>query len=148
MFYGVWADDKRNGPGRFVFADLGREILGDWIDGKLVESTSLDRSVDSAEKPSLQKVKIGKGVRRNVPVTRVKTSGNGTSGARRKEALDEDAVEELKDLVTCIVCFENKRNSLLVPCNHFCVCSGCANRLEACPICRTPIFERHAIYMA
>lgn len=40
--------------------------------------------------------------------------------------------------LACVVCFEAPRQILLMPCRHVCCCKACADRLELCPMCRTP----------
>ena len=43
----------------------------------------------------------------------------------------------------CVACWENPRDTALLPCRHLCYCSGCANATEqsSCPICREPVEE-------
>lgn len=49
---------------------------------------------------------------------------------------DEDAGAE------CVICFTDVRDTVLLPCRHFCVCGACAASLRYkasnCPICRAP----------
>mmetsp|Transcript_40689 Transcript_40689/g.134637 ORF Transcript_40689/g.134637 Transcript_40689/m.134637 type:complete len:306 (+) Transcript_40689:461-1378(+) len=40
---------------------------------------------------------------------------------------------------TCIVCFDNPKSHLAVPCAHQCVCGPCSEQLKACPICRAEV---------
>eukprot|EP00966_Prymnesium_polylepis_P190193 4407042-Prymnesium_polylepis.2 len=40
---------------------------------------------------------------------------------------------------TCIVCFNNEKTHLAVPCGHQCVCSTCSARMERCPYCTADI---------
>lgn len=47
----------------------------------------------------------------------------------------------------CAVCMKNKRQLLLRPCNHFCVCGGCIDILQGkCPICRKVIQRTERVY--
>lgn len=41
----------------------------------------------------------------------------------------------------CVICFENARSCVFLPCGHFVACDGCANNghLDICPICRSEI---------
>jgi len=48
----------------------------------------------------------------------------------------------------CKVCIEEITNALLEPCNHLCVCEGCANRLTNCPICRAKIENVKKIFIS
>ena len=49
---------------------------------------------------------------------------------------DDDDDEE----ATCKVCLFEPKDTLLMPCGHFCVCKGCADLLKQktplCPMCR------------
>lgn len=51
----------------------------------------------------------------------------------------------------CVVCLENPREQLLIPCRHACVCSHCAAVLQAlpmgCPLCRASIVSSLKIYL-
>ncbi|KAI3379253.1 hypothetical protein SNEBB_008383 [Seison nebaliae] len=44
------------------------------------------------------------------------------------------------DASQCVICMDNKRDTLIEPCHHFAICSFCAENLRArhdhCPICR------------
>lgn len=42
---------------------------------------------------------------------------------------------------SCTLCFDNKANAVLKPCNHQGFCSTCTLQLENCPICRQLISE-------
>ena len=52
----------------------------------------------------------------------------------------------------CIVCMEDEKSVLLMPCKHMCMCKGCTDKLIAqsfsggrkkamCPVCRNPIMD-------
>jgi len=47
---------------------------------------------------------------------------------------DEDGETE------CLICLCEQRDTLIMPCGHMCVCSGCGkeliNKKQTCPICR------------
>lgn len=47
---------------------------------------------------------------------------------------------EREDLETCVVCLTGRRDTALLPCGHFALCSACARKLqeleEPCPVCR------------
>ncbi|CAI7755869.1 unnamed protein product [Closterium sp. NIES-54] len=54
-----------------------------------------------------------------------------------KEAADGDLPAQLPD--TCVICLEQKYNSVFVPCGHMCCCVHCAAQLTQCPLCRRRI---------
>lgn len=49
-------------------------------------------------------------------------------------------------LDVCCVCLGRKRTHAFSPCFHMCACSTCADRLDACPICRTKAQAVHRIF--
>ena len=40
---------------------------------------------------------------------------------------------------TCIVCMARPKTHLAVPCAHQCACGPCAEQMQLCPYCRTPV---------
>lgn len=46
----------------------------------------------------------------------------------------------------CVVCMEQDRCVVLLPCSHMVLCAGCApeviKKTGACPICREPVQEQ------
>jgi hypothetical protein len=70
----------------------------------------------------------------------------------------EELVRKLSDIITdnkataaatgddvCCICLTSKSSVILLPCNHKCLCNGCANnqeeKLTKCPICRQDILR-------
>ena len=53
-----------------------------------------------------------------------------------KQLLGNEKEEERK---MCKICYENKKNSVFIPCGHICSCFECALKLEECPLCRMKI---------
>ncbi|CAF0897108.1 unnamed protein product [Adineta steineri] len=53
----------------------------------------------------------------------------------------------------CTVCFDRKRDTVLIPCGHICLCYSCADELyqrgtRQCPICRATITSINKVYLA
>ena len=50
----------------------------------------------------------------------------------------------------CAVCWNQEKNTVLQPCNHYCVCSDCAVKVRRaagkCPICRSPIVATQRVF--
>ena len=67
----------------------------------------------------------------------------GGAGPRADAGRPEPGME-------CVVCFERAKDTLLQPCNHICVCSECARRLNPpiCPVCRTGISGMAKVFFA
>ncbi|GMI40017.1 hypothetical protein TrCOL_g2027 [Triparma columacea] len=57
------------------------------------------------------------------------------------------AVDAEDDSDTCVICLDNKRNTVLLPCKHLCVCKACAGpTLKECPMCRQEIHDSMRVY--
>eukprot|EP01102_Stenamoeba_stenopodia_P006165 TRINITY_DN1697_c0_g1_i1.p1 TRINITY_DN1697_c0_g1~~TRINITY_DN1697_c0_g1_i1.p1 ORF type:complete len:249 (+),score=38.90 TRINITY_DN1697_c0_g1_i1:623-1369(+) len=56
--------------------------------------------------------------------------------------------EKLSESELCIVCYENKINTVLLECGHRAVCLGCAEKLFECPMCREKLTRVIRIYDA
>lgn len=51
------------------------------------------------------------------------------------------------DDILCVICMERKRQYLLRPCNHYCVCNKCKSTLQnKCPLCRKLIRNYEKIF--
>jgi hypothetical protein len=46
----------------------------------------------------------------------------------------------------CVICLENQRTIVLIPCGHAVLCHTC-NTVETCPICRGNITDRVNLYL-
>lgn len=68
--------------------------------------------------------------------------GGGEGGSDDDKREDEDDDEGDMDAL-CVVCIENPKNTVVLPCRHLCMCSECAqavrNQRGKCPICRGEI---------
>ena len=47
--------------------------------------------------------------------------------------------QELQEQMLCIICTEQEKNMMIVPCGHVVACGTCWRGLEACPMCRVAI---------
>jgi len=70
-----------------------------------------------------------------------------------KMTLKIQEVQELQQATKnteCVVCMDGTRNMTLQPCNHLCLCEGCAAEkdIPTCPICRTRIEGKIRIFLA
>ena len=52
---------------------------------------------------------------------------------RKEELLEQDRMKSL-----CIICYENKKNTVILDCGHLDICQRCANNLrkKKCPRCQ------------
>jgi hypothetical protein len=56
---------------------------------------------------------------------------------------------ELPSQMTCVVCWDNTRNAIFLPCGHICTCWDCATSVSKsgqCPICRLDIQSTWKVY--
>ncbi|KAJ1425161.1 hypothetical protein B484DRAFT_315253, partial [Ochromonadaceae sp. CCMP2298] len=44
----------------------------------------------------------------------------------------------------CVVCLTERREVLLLPCRHLCVCDSCLVYIDKCPVCRST-FEEYVL---
>mmetsp|Transcript_29949 Transcript_29949/g.49539 ORF Transcript_29949/g.49539 Transcript_29949/m.49539 type:complete len:140 (-) Transcript_29949:37-456(-) len=60
---------------------------------------------------------------------------------QRKEKLVREQLEAAAATSTCVVCQENIKSVLILPCRHLCLCQGCSEvlQLKTCPLCREKI---------
>ena len=62
-----------------------------------------------------------------------------------------DRVEQ-NESMQCVVCMDNARNIMLLPCNHVCLCKSCSDQLTAsthkCPVCNVEYTQRLGAYIS
>lgn len=60
------------------------------------------------------------------------------------------SIDETKIDTLCIVCQDNTRNVVFIPCKHLCLCHDCSPRLmqgsRKCPLCRRRIHSSMKVY--
>lgn len=63
--------------------------------------------------------------------------------AGRKERRQQARERNLADVQVCVVCTENPKEIILLPCGHVCICEDCSDNItDNCPICRERIESR------
>mgnify|MGYP001554097998 CR=1 FL=1 len=55
------------------------------------------------------------------------------------ESKDEECKEDDSDDLRCVICMENRRRTMILPCNHSHTCIGCVKQIDKCPVCRQTI---------
>jgi hypothetical protein len=72
-----------------------------------------------------------------------------TEAQQEIKAHEQDVriIEDLHEEKNCIICMDQLREMLYLPCKHLCVCSGCDTALEKCPVCAQEITERQKVFM-
>jgi RING finger protein 26 len=78
------------------------------------------------------------------------------SRQKRKSTQDiEKEMEQEREKQMCVVCQDNKKSVLILPCRHMCLCVDCGNRIararpltrRICPLCREKIRTIMNIYL-
>lgn len=63
----------------------------------------------------------------------------------------QQASDHHENSTQCMICFDQSREIVLVPCGHYATCSGCTNSIlisRVCPICKQPIERTLRLYNA
>lgn len=47
---------------------------------------------------------------------------------------------------SCVICHDTKKDTVLIPCRHLCVCEKCSRNIEFCPMCRNKFDELMTVY--
>jgi hypothetical protein len=50
--------------------------------------------------------------------------------------------EDSDDQDLCIICMDNKKSIVFLPCTHMHTCQECSNQLDNCPVCRGNILKK------
>lgn len=48
----------------------------------------------------------------------------------------------------CVICYDTKREMILTPCMHYCVCQKCSTKVTLCPVCRKVIDSAKRVFTA
>lgn len=59
-----------------------------------------------------------------------------------KSILDNLKIYESNEDNDCIICLDIQKNTILVPCGHYILCTTCSNKISICPLCRSNITYR------
>lgn len=73
------------------------------------------------------------------------TTGSTPQPGGRSDELQGriNQLERQLDAATkCVACLVEEKDTVLEPCSHLCMCSGCAARVQRCPICRATVRAR------
>lgn len=71
--------------------------------------------------------------------TKIKTKTKNKHKKRR--------VQHLKDAIRCIVCNNDRRQVVFVPCHHMCCCEACGEKIrDKCIVCNAQIQTKLKVY--
>jgi E3 ubiquitin-protein ligase MUL1 len=69
-----------------------------------------------------------------------------SSQIERQQNVQENEQPEVQ---ACVICCQNRRRIILLPCGHVCLCEDCSARItDFCPICRTEIETKSVAYIS
>jgi flagellar motor protein MotB len=72
----------------------------------------------------------------------------------------KDAQEKVEQATMCQICFEQPRDTVLMPCMHFLYCAGCVRKgveqaaagkdggALRCPVCRAPVSGQVVVHLS
>jgi hypothetical protein len=65
-----------------------------------------------------------------------------------KEKVVQDRLSTEDERRMCVVCQEEIKSVLLMPCRHLCLCKECSrrNEISKCPLCREKISQKIDVY--
>lgn len=67
--------------------------------------------------------------------------------SRAAQAAYEHEVKEKEQAASaCCVCLSSKRDTLILPCRHMCLCEACAAKVTSCPMCRGVVATRVPVF--
>ena len=110
------------------------------LESKLAEATA-----------ELRVLKVDASTVAGLPLGELETLEAEAANAMHKlsanQQLVRDAVAKRRaDEQQCIICMEEPRQTVLMPCGHMLACATCAAQLDDCPTCRKRITSRVRVY--
>lgn len=59
-------------------------------------------------------------------------------GGRLTAVPCDPVLASIDSAAVCVLCHDAPRDSVVVPCGHFCGCHTCLDSISSCPVCQTP----------
>jgi hypothetical protein len=84
--------------------------------------------------------------RDNLPSTGCKWSQHAAWNMKCPLVLARRAMKQAESDNKCVICMQQERDSLLLPCRHLCSCSYCGQQISQCPLCRVKIESKMQIF--
>lgn len=67
----------------------------------------------------------------------------------RRERRAQAREKNLDEVQLCVVCAENPKEIILIPCGHVAICEDCSDNIkDVCPVCRHPIESKSPAFIA
>lgn len=109
--------------------------------------TSLRENEDFRERNCLSAVTSPTTLLPNRTSLRRTLSAPASRSSESEESLEEK-LERMQEERTCKICMDAEVGVVFLPCGHFSCCADCANGIELCPMCRSPIHEMVRTYLS
>lgn len=101
---------------------------------------ALEVRLQALQRDSLQQLESAlESVLRTVRSHRQQRLEQELQSVQRRHTEESKGRQTLEDELSCVVCSEQEKTVLLMPCRHLCTCQSCAEQLTTCPICRARI---------
>lgn len=101
---------------------------------------ALEVRLQALQRDSLQQLESAlESVLRMVRSHRQQRLEQELQSVQRRHTEESKGRQTLEDELSCVVCSEQEKTVLLMPCRHLCTCQSCAEQLTTCPICRARI---------
>jgi len=109
----------------------------DWVDQQL----SIDRYGSTHKSlESLKAILTGEGDLEQFETNQEQEVGETVEQLKDEVQLLKKENEKMKQIALedrlCVICFEEQKNAIFVPCGHVATCMSCAKQMIYCPICR------------
>jgi len=58
-------------------------------------------------------------------------------------------VRQIREEKMCMICCENQKNIVFIPCYHVCVCERCSSEkdIKKCPVCDAQVMLFHKVFI-
>jgi ATP-dependent DNA helicase PIF1 len=113
----------------------------------------LDKQIDRQQEEKNEIVECMKVEEKKQDIKRVKLRENIIEEKVNVNKLDQINIfsefeykQDIEEDKLCVVCKENSKNVVLLPCRHMCLCKICSENINKCPICRKDINEYMQVF--
>ncbi|XP_062584265.1 cation channel sperm-associated protein 2-like [Saccostrea cucullata] len=132
-------------------SDDGDEFSDEASELSVVDESDDDRSSNDSDN-SIEPIDI------QLPVESQYNLRRSATPNRQKKKSTQDMEKEIereRERQMCVVCQDNKKSVLILPCRHMCLCIECGNRIararpltrRICPLCREKIRTIMNVYL-
>lgn len=84
-------------------------------------------------------------IRSSIPTGRPSIASSRSS-AVNPQASPPNAKQNSTEETVCVICRDEPKSVVLMPCRHMCLCGSCSGSIWTCPLCRNPIRSTISVY--